>query len=541
MDVTGGNFAALLPWILHQISCSCFVAIDLEFSGIAIVPTSKASRDQSLQERYLEVKAAAEKYQILQIGLTVCQENTTNGLYTVSPFVDRVLDVNRDWTFMSWSMEFLMNHQFSMESLCKYGVRYLSREEETQCMIIAHQRWSITNTISELTVKETDQETINFLRATRQVIDWWVAQSEDKRADYLNIPSHVYPRSKAGPPFPRILNNMEKRLVHHLVTAEYPKLKSRSRPMFVQIEFADPVKDKDANKGKANALKTTIRRHVGCRWLIEALVGGDLSELPDETFSIFVLRDGSSPYGAADLAKIIRKRLQENRPVLIGHNCFMDLAFLYSGFIGQLPDTVEEFQKLIHGVLPNVIDTKYLATHDAGSINPASSLEEVARRLVNVSKPTIVIDDQAVRYTVRKSSHEAGYDSMLSAIIFMKMSVQLQKGQIQYCKPADLEGMKICVAKEPSQICQMEHQFKEEQAKETKAGISSIETDLIEFSDDESSPPKRRSALDESGSEAVAKKVQGGQLVPRLDSKFWRVYGNKLRVFGTTERIMNLS
>lgn len=81
MDVTAGNFTALLPWILYQISCSKFVAIDLEFSGIAIAPSSQAQKDQSLQERYTEVKAAAERYQILQIGLTICQEDNATGLY----------------------------------------------------------------------------------------------------------------------------------------------------------------------------------------------------------------------------------------------------------------------------------------------------------------------------------------------------------------------------------------------------------------------------------------------------------------------------
>lgn len=81
MEVTAGNFTALLPWILYQISCSKFVAIDLEFSGIAIAPSSQAQKDQSLQERYTEVKAAAERYQILQIGLTICQEDITTGSY----------------------------------------------------------------------------------------------------------------------------------------------------------------------------------------------------------------------------------------------------------------------------------------------------------------------------------------------------------------------------------------------------------------------------------------------------------------------------
>lgn len=34
---------------------------------------------QSLQARYEEVKNSADKYQILQVGLTICHEDTKNG------------------------------------------------------------------------------------------------------------------------------------------------------------------------------------------------------------------------------------------------------------------------------------------------------------------------------------------------------------------------------------------------------------------------------------------------------------------------------
>lgn len=37
---------------------------------------------QTLQARYAEVKAAAEKYQILQVGLTICRENLVTGVCT---------------------------------------------------------------------------------------------------------------------------------------------------------------------------------------------------------------------------------------------------------------------------------------------------------------------------------------------------------------------------------------------------------------------------------------------------------------------------
>ena len=79
MEVTATNFSTYLPWLLNEISNCCFISFDLEFSGIPLPPSGRASKVQSLQERYAENKAAAEKYQILQIGLTICLEDTEKG------------------------------------------------------------------------------------------------------------------------------------------------------------------------------------------------------------------------------------------------------------------------------------------------------------------------------------------------------------------------------------------------------------------------------------------------------------------------------
>lgn len=79
MEVTDKSFQNYLPWMLYEFSTSCFVSLDLELSGIALSSSNQSSKTQSLQERYAESKAAAEKYQVLQIGFTFCHENTQTG------------------------------------------------------------------------------------------------------------------------------------------------------------------------------------------------------------------------------------------------------------------------------------------------------------------------------------------------------------------------------------------------------------------------------------------------------------------------------
>lgn len=84
MDVKGIAFQPHLPGLLEAIADAHFVAIDLELSGIQSRPINKPAGlveggKQTLQQRYEEVKEAAEKYQVLQIGLTCVKEDRDKG------------------------------------------------------------------------------------------------------------------------------------------------------------------------------------------------------------------------------------------------------------------------------------------------------------------------------------------------------------------------------------------------------------------------------------------------------------------------------
>ena len=83
MDITRFSFGAKLPILLKSISLAHFVAIDFEFSGIHTkLPSVRSGADsgkQTLQERYKECKEAAEKYQILQVGITCVEEDKATG------------------------------------------------------------------------------------------------------------------------------------------------------------------------------------------------------------------------------------------------------------------------------------------------------------------------------------------------------------------------------------------------------------------------------------------------------------------------------
>lgn len=89
MEVTNSNFQSLLPSILDSVAKAHFVTIDLELSGIPGQQINKSrvggegsDGKPTLQQRYEETKTAAERYQVLQLGITCVDENKDRGTKT---------------------------------------------------------------------------------------------------------------------------------------------------------------------------------------------------------------------------------------------------------------------------------------------------------------------------------------------------------------------------------------------------------------------------------------------------------------------------
>lgn len=94
MDVNCSNFQNLLPSVLDALATAHFVTIDLELSGIpgqqmnqSRVFGEGSSGKPTLQQRYEETRAAAERYQVLQLGITCVKEDLDRGTWTFAPWI----------------------------------------------------------------------------------------------------------------------------------------------------------------------------------------------------------------------------------------------------------------------------------------------------------------------------------------------------------------------------------------------------------------------------------------------------------------------
>ncbi|KAK2794900.1 hypothetical protein FQN50_009824 [Emmonsiellopsis sp. PD_5] len=619
MDVTKQSFNQLLPRLLEDLGESSFVALDLEFSGIGIrqpgaSPGNGSSRGkQTLQAKYEEAKGAAEAYQVLQIGLTFAREDTETGTFSLRPYnlylnpvIDPKLGVERRWAYQSSAVHFLMKNGFRMDAPFIDGLPYLSRLEETTAIVNLAEKEHNRAKVADINSEDMDAESVEFLNEVRRLIDAWVNKTGDNDG-YLNIPEPSAASDPSQPYLPGVgtVNNYQKRLIHQLVRAEYPHLVSIGRSTFIQIIPYDKQREEYFRHDKTRSLQEKIVQQTGFRWLVEGLVGGDLSNIDPNIFmgcTNSTHTDGKS--ALLQYSMDLQSKLKRRRPVLVGHNLFTDLINFYKCFIGDLPDQVEDFQEAIHALFPLVIDTKYMATHKCSSTNPSSSLIEINDSLAHRKLPKISIDPEHDKYLDDKPLHEAGYDSLLTAKVLIRLSAQLHGGEslsrpdswgswtVQRTTRAD--SILSIVAPTPIRSTggSIENNHNSlldlhgPRHNGTRSSVSTISTmSVIDRSENKKTasravakqkpvnwneeseferirslfftPPKRDGPDGSVGSQLAdldpnspfrrllikgvgAQKPKGDQLIPRFSDEFWKIYGNKLRVFGTVEEVCDL-
>ncbi|KAF2862447.1 CAF1-domain-containing protein [Piedraia hortae CBS 480.64] len=542
MDVDKTSLYPLLLDILTDISESHIVAIDLELSGI---PSRKLRRDQrgNLQERYDELKKAADRFQVLQFGMTCVSQDVLNGKYILKPYnfdinplVPERLGVDRVFAFQSGAIEFLLSQGFDISRPFKRGVPYLSRIEA----VAARERHLMRedkSAIQDVPLKPTEVDAIAFVELTRKTIKEWMAANDTTIARDLSIGSGGNAKQDKGKSQKektqdaKELTRFEKRLVYQLVRSEFPELVAYNSRGRVKIARFDKTREDKLAAERQTESDARINKQKGLRWVVEALLGSDLSKLN--------LRDCAfdPQTGESIVADISDYRARLNRAqskfrgrprVLVGHNCFLDLVYMFRTFIGPLPDTVEDFQTRIHAMWPLIVDTKYMCTHNCSDINPISSLEQTAKQLGQLEQPVLEVPKKYSLYAKAPAFHEAGYDSYLTATVAVRLAAKLER-EGNYVTPSmpglgkqdEAPASSSPPAWKPSEAgIDWQH-----------GGDPTISTDSVS----EITPRDYRQAYDEV---IWNSSFEGG--MPALSSDFWRVYGNKLRVFGTDESVLTL-
>ncbi|KAL9015273.1 MAG: hypothetical protein Q9173_000071 [Seirophora scorigena] len=603
MDITRQTFPNQLPYLIAAIANAHFVAIDLELSGIPgkqineLKPRSNGL--PSLQQRYEETKKAAEQYQVLQLGITCVGENRDRGtdfppaamsfspvsdfllgVYVVRPYnfflnpvPDEKMNVERIFSYQSGAVNFLLNHGFRMEAPFSEGVPYLSRTEEFIARYRAAQRQDKGN-VGNMQIQATDTGNLELLQRLRQEVVAWKNRTTPM-PDFLNFSAVGYDQALHPE---RGLNSFQRRLVHHYIETEHPDLVTITRQGFIQIVAYDQEREDATQEYRKNVFEEKVAKQIGLRWLVEAICGGDLSAINPHSF--YTTNKVRREKVAADFISV-RKQLKGKSTVLVGHNLFLDLIYFHACFFGPLPDQVEDFQWMIHGLFPRIIDTKYLATHNMA--NPAlarSSLEELDEKLSNHLEPVIELHPEHSNYAIAKPAHEAGFDSYLTAKVLVRLSTALEKSGLHLAESSqpfnddetyftppearsperssqeeDPGGVALTAVAIPARLSASEESFTSSQGQSMYTPSSdrcpfshATVFDLLgDIPPDEdratlSLQPQKTNRPVSAKQAKRNKRVEAekGKRMPGWESSFWETYGNKLRVNGTLEGVCDV-
>ncbi|PNY15265.1 poly(A)-specific ribonuclease PARN-like protein [Trifolium pratense] len=132
--------------------------------------------------------------------------------------------------------------------------------------------------------------------------------------------------------------------------------------------------------------------------------------------------------------------LSSEQKLIVGHNCFLDIAHVYSKFIGPLPGTPEEFVASVNKCFPHIADTKILMNTNfmlqermkKSKKSLAAAFTMFCPQIAGGSKSTELVSPSHVKVNVevddsRSSSwnpggkHEAGYDAFMTGCIFAQL------------------------------------------------------------------------------------------------------------------------
>ncbi|KAL1606598.1 hypothetical protein SLS60_004003 [Paraconiothyrium brasiliense] len=361
MDVDADSYPHELLGLLISISEADFVSLDLEFTGIpSRLPGKQPWKShpgrgrKTLEDRYQETRIAADRYHILQIGLTCARFDYVENKYVLKPYNISLspllnenfkLNIEREIHIQSGAATFLLNHGFDLGASFARGVQYLSREEAHDAQQRMNERLDRKPEVEDMQLKPGDVQSLDFVRRVREAINVWKTSKDDYR---LEITTHT---GLLNPSLNMAISQFEKRLVHQLVRAEFPDLVTIGRQECIRIIVYDEQRDEENKRHIKNRVKEQIAKQTGFRWVFEALAAdGDLHKADPYYFGRYT----STPIIAEDKTDVKERfdrahdRLQKHQPVLVGHNMFTDLVYFYRSFVGHLPETLNGFCSALH-------------------------------------------------------------------------------------------------------------------------------------------------------------------------------------------------
>ncbi|XP_010061445.2 poly(A)-specific ribonuclease PARN [Eucalyptus grandis] len=427
-NVTRSNFEPALESLREHVRAADYVAVDLEMTGVTSAPWRESFEFDRYDVRYLKVKDSAEKFAVVQFGVCpfrwdpqeLCFVAHPHNFY-IFPRQELSFDDPSAYEFLcqTASVDFLAKYQFDFNMCIREGISYLSREqenellrhlEESSCSQIKHKEFrdvpliSIADVLFSERIKNRIKEWHDELLRDRNCELQFNESSNDSKQLLQTIFYRTRPALALSGFTAHQLRFIQQVTRNHFEDIVYVCMNVQNACVQPLLVYTDGNTDKDLlmkevedENRRGEELK--IHSAVGFRHVIDLL--------------------------------------SSEQKLIVGHNCFLDVAHIYRKFFGELPFTAEEFVSSANKHLPYIVDTKvllnssdilkYWMRRSKTSLSSSfvrlcpqialgyTSMDLASKACVKVE---VQVDDLRASSWNAGAKHEAGYDAFMTGCVF---------------------------------------------------------------------------------------------------------------------------
>ncbi|KAI3974014.1 hypothetical protein MKX01_030590 [Papaver californicum] len=430
-NVTRDNFDSVFENLKNHIKQADFVSVDLEMTGVTSAPWKDSFDFDRNDIRYLKIKDSVEKFAVVQFGVCPFRWDDSKKSFIAHPhnfyifprkelpFYDGQAD---EFLCQATSIDFLAKYQFDFNACIHQGISYLSREQEAE----ARDHFKVAYDESNLApnLKEFQESTlissadILFTCRMKKYLKEWRDSSLGNTNGRVQIDENL---KDLTPMFETVFYKMRPAL----------RLKGFTSHQLRLIQLITTKHFQDLAFVRANGESSSEEKLIV---YTDSVDGGSvvMKEVRDDLH-----KEAETKLKAATGFRHVIDLLSSEQKLVVGHNSFLDIAHIYSKFIGPLPPTIDEYISSVHKVFPYIIDTKLLLNTDSviqrlmkkQSTSLSSAFALLCPQIALSSEGSASVDQLGLKIEVRVddmrssnwnsgANHEAGYDAFMTGCVF---------------------------------------------------------------------------------------------------------------------------
>ncbi|XP_051133629.1 poly(A)-specific ribonuclease PARN isoform X2 [Andrographis paniculata] len=409
--VTKSNFEQALNELRGDVKHADFVSIDLEMTGITSAPWRECFNFDRPDIQYLKIKDSAEKFAVVQFGVCPFRWDSNSNAFIAYPY-----------NFYIFPRQEIPGDGSSSEFLCQ------TRSQEEEALEQLDSLYKLTLDSSPKLGNDVDAKLIRladilFSERIKKTLSEWRDALLHKRSrgsefqGSLNDTKQKFETTFFHRRPALVLNGlssrqlgMTKMVVGMLKDLAYVHVSSETSPLQHMVVYTDSTADRELLMMEVKA-----RQRQEAEMKIKSAIG----------------------------FRHVFDLLSSEKKLIVGHNCFLDLAHVFRKFVAPLPETAEEFVSSLQSYFPHIIDTKLLLNTDIELFRLLKSGGTSLSKAFTLLCPPIVlsgagnvVEDKRVKVEVQVdgqrfsnwnsgSKHEAGYDAFMTGCVFSQACFHL--------------------------------------------------------------------------------------------------------------------